>query len=102
MTVLINIPTKIKYKEDEKDVNKTSIKVIKRKDAQAIANIEAQSACEPKQTAPVSEEKIERRSRREIVETVSSWISERKEKNRHEEIAAIRKIFGNEPLLGEI
>ena len=84
-------------------MNKTSIKVIKRKDARAMANIEAQSACEPKETAPVvSEEKIERRSRREIVNTVSSWISERRENNRHEEIAAIRKIFGNEPLLGEV
>ncbi|MDQ4122070.1 MAG: hypothetical protein M3209_11570 [Acidobacteriota bacterium] len=83
-------------------MGKTSIKVIKRKDAQPMANMEPQNACEPKQTAPVSEEKIERRSRREIVDTVSSWISERREKNRHEEIAAIRKIFGNEPLLGEI
>jgi hypothetical protein len=82
-------------------VNKTSVKVIKRKDAQAMANVEAQSACEPNQTAPVSEEKVERRSRREIVDTVSSWISEKREKNRHEEIAAIRKIFGNETLLGE-
>jgi hypothetical protein len=82
-------------------MNKTSIKVIKRKDAQTMASVEAQSTCEPRQTAPASEEKIERRSRREIVETVSSWITERKEKNRHEEIAAIRKIFGNEPMLGE-
>lgn len=82
-------------------MGQTSIKVIKRKDAQAIPTVEAQNACEPKQTAPVSEEKIERRSRREIVETVSSWISERRENNRHEEIAAIRKIFGNDSLLGE-
>jgi hypothetical protein len=82
-------------------VNKTSIKVIKRKDAQVMENAEPQSACEPNQSAPASEEKIERRSRREIVDTVSSWISERKEKNRVEEIAAIRKIFGNEPLLSE-
>jgi hypothetical protein len=93
---------KVRFKEDGKDVNKTSIKVIKRKDAQAMANVEPQSACEPKQTAPASEEKIERHSRREIVNTVSSWISERRENNRHEEIAAIRKIFGNEPLLGEV
>ncbi len=82
-------------------MNKTSVKVIKRKDAQAMANVEPQNACESNQTAPVSVEKIERRSRREIVDTVSSWISERREKNRHEEIAAIRKIFGNETLLGE-
>lgn len=82
-------------------MNKTSIKVIKRKDAEATANVEPQSACEPT-TVPASEEKIERHSRREIVNTVSSWISERRENNRHEEIAAIRKIFGNETLLGEV
>lgn len=83
-------------------MNKPSIKVIKRKDAQVAANTDAMNACEPKQMAtPISEEKIERRSRREIVDTVSSWISERRENNRIEEIAAIRKIFGNEPMLGE-
>jgi hypothetical protein len=82
-------------------VKQTSIKVIKRKDVQAMPTSEAQNACEPNQTASASEEKIERRSRREIVETVSSWISERRENNRHEEIAAIRKIFGSDALLGE-
>ena len=79
-------------------MNKTSIKVIKRKDAEAV-----KSACEPNEIVNennVTAEKTERRSRREIVDTVSNWITERKENNRHEEIAAIRKIFGNSPVLG--
>ena len=81
-------------------MNKTSIKVIKRKDSEVMANAEAQNACEQKQVAAlVSDEKIERHSRREIVNTVSTWISERRENNRVEEIAAIRKIFGGEPML---
>jgi hypothetical protein len=75
------------------EMEKTAIKVIKRNKA------EAQNACEPQ--VAVSEEKIERRTRREMVETVANWISERREKNRLEEIAAIRKIFGNESLLSE-
>ncbi len=57
-------------------MNKTSIKVIKRKDVKVMANVGTRSGREPKQTAPVSEEKIERRSRREIGGTISNWISE--------------------------
>lgn len=80
-------------------MNKTSIKVIKRKGTEVMENAQTRNECEPKESAPISEEKIERRSRREIVDTVSTWISERRENNRLEEIAAIRKIFGGEPLL---
>jgi hypothetical protein len=76
-------------------VGKTSIKVIKRKDAET-----TQNACEPRVAA--DPEKVERHSRREIVDTVSNWVNERRENSRLEEIAAIRKIFGNEPLLSEI
>jgi len=76
----------------------TSIKVIKRKDAEVIAAAQIQDLREPKQAAPVSKEKIERRSRRELVDTISNWIFERRENNRVEKIAAIHKIFGNEPL----
>ncbi len=83
-------------------MNKTSIKVIKRKDAEIMTNAKTYSACELKRAAPVSEEKIERRSRREIVDTISNWISERRENNRNEEITAIRQMFGNKPLLSEI
>ena len=83
-------------------MNKTSIKIIKRKDAQIMVNTKTQSAFEPKQSASVSEEKTRRRARREIVATVSDWISERRENNHIEEITAIRKMFGNKPLLGKI
>lgn len=49
------------------------IKIIKRKDAEVMANAKTQSALEAKQAAPESEEKIERRSRRRIVATISNW-----------------------------
>ena len=83
-------------------MNKILIKVIKRKDARVPANAKTQSAGEANPTAPVSEEKIERRSRREIVATISNWVSERRKNNRIEELIAIHKFYGNEPLLNEI
>ena len=85
-------------------MNKTSIKVIKRKDAEATANARIQNAREPKQTATPDEEKIKRRSQREIVGTVSNWISERRENNRIEieKDAVNSEIFGDGFLLKEI
>jgi len=83
-------------------VNKTSIKIIKRKDAETMINAKTQSAFEPKRAAPFSEEKTRRGARREIVATVSDWISERRENNRTEQINAFRKMFGNKPVLSEI
>lgn len=83
-------------------MNKTSIKVIKRKDAEAAANAKTQNADAPKQTAHASEEKNERRSRRKIRGTISTWISERRENNRIEKDAANGEIFGNRFLLKEI
>ena len=82
-------------------MNKTLIKIIKRKDAEMMANAKTQGACQPNQAAPVSEEKTEWCSRRQIVGTISNWISERRENNRTEQIAAIRKMFGNGSPLGE-
>lgn len=82
-------------------MNKTSIKVIKRKDAEATANAKTQNAA-LKQTAHESEEKNERRSRRKIRGTISTWISERRENNRIEKDAANGEIFGNRFLLKEI
>ncbi len=83
-------------------MNKILIKVIKRKDAEALANAETQSMCELKQPAPVSEETIERRSRRVLVDAISNWIPDRKKNNRIAEVAAVRKFFGSELLLREI
>ena len=77
-------------------MKKLLIKIIKRKDVEAMANAKVQSAGEPKQTASGSEEKIERRSRREIVKVISNWIPERGKNNRVEEIAAVRRFFGSE------
>ena len=80
-------------------MNKTSIKIIKRKDAEAMANVKTQNLSEPKLVATMSGEKIERRLHRKMADTVSNWIAERKESNRTKEISAIRKLFGNESLL---
>ncbi len=80
-------------------MNKISIKVIKRKDAEVMANGKTQSLCETKPTAAFSEEKIERSLHRKMADTVSNWIAERRESNRTKEISAIRKLFGDESLL---
>ena len=80
-------------------MNKTSIKVIKRKDALISAAAETQSPREPKLVITASEEKSESVLHRSMVDTVSSWIYKRRENNRIEEITAIRKMFGNETLL---
>ncbi len=80
-------------------MNKTAIKVIKRKDTEAAANGETQNLREPKLTAAFSEEKIERRLHRKMADTVSNWIAERRENNRTKEVSAIRKLFGDESLL---
>ncbi len=80
-------------------MNKTSIKIIKRKDAEAIANVKTRNLSEPKLVAAMSGEKIERCLHRKMADTVSNWIAERKENNRAEEISAIRMMFGSESLL---
>ena len=77
-------------------MNKTAIKVIKRKDA-AAGSFEAQT---PPGQKGVSGEKIEPRARRKMAETVSNWIAERRENKRSEEISAFRKLFGDEFLSG--
>jgi len=82
-------------------VNKTSIKIIKRKDAEATVTVKTQNSDETKTTAIFSEEKVERRLHRKMANTVSNWISERRENNRIKEISAIRKLFGDESLLSK-
>ena len=83
-------------------MNKTSIKIIKRKDAPVAANGETQNLHEPKLTAAFSEEKIERLLHRKLANTVSEWIAERRTNNRAEENASLRRIFGTESLLNKI
>jgi hypothetical protein len=85
-----------------KAVKKILIKIIKQKDVKGWRNVKTQIRFAAKQTALKSEEKSKRHSRREIVETVSNWIPERKENKRLEELAAFRKFFGNEFSLSEI
>ncbi len=80
-------------------MNRTSIKVIKRKDAEVVANDKTQNLSEPKLAAAMSGEKIERRLHLKMADTVSNWIAESKESNRIKEISAIRKLFADESLL---
>ena len=82
-------------------MNKTAIKIIKRKDAEAAAEVKTQNAGETKSAAPMSGEKFERSLHRKMADTVSNWISERKENNRSKELSAIRQLFGDVSLLSK-
>jgi len=85
-------------------VNKIPIKIIKRKDAEAATNAkikELLSGEMPPETT-FSEATIVRRTRREIVASVSTWICEHRINNQAEEIAAVRKFFGGDANLSEI
>lgn len=82
-------------------MNKISVKVIKRKEASALANIKTRSAGESKHAATMSVEKLERCLHRKMADTVSNWISECSENKRAEEISAISRMFGSESLLSQ-
>ncbi|MDQ3489682.1 MAG: hypothetical protein ACR2M8_04155 [Pyrinomonadaceae bacterium] len=82
-------------------MNKTSIKIIKRKDAEAMANDRTQDLSEPKLVATMSGEKIERRLHCMMADTVSNWIAECRENNRVEEVSAIRRMFGSESFMSK-
>lgn len=82
-------------------MNKTSIKVIKRKDADIITNDKIQDLSESKAAVSISEEKLERRLHRKMADTISNWIFERPENSRIKNISAIRKLFGDESLLSK-
>ena len=83
-------------------MKKSFIKVIKRKDAEVIKNVKTASDCNPEPVALVGEEKIARHSQRKMIDTVSNWISEYKSRNHKEEIATIRRLFGNESVLSKL
>ncbi len=63
-----------------------------------MANDKTQNLSEPKLVATMSGEKIERGLHGKMADTVSNWISERRENNRVEETSAIRMMFGSESL----
>lgn len=77
-------------------MNKTSIRIVKRKDAEAMANDKTQGLSGQKPAETMSGEKVERYLHRKMADTVSSWIAERNENNRTKEISAIRELFGDE------
>jgi predicted ATP-binding protein involved in virulence len=62
-------------------VNKTSIKIIKRKEAEAAAEVKTQNAGETKSAAAMSERKFERSLHRKMADTVSNWIAEQRKIN---------------------
>ena len=72
---------------------KSVVKVFKRKDFEASIH----HTSEPKNHEALNNEiKFEeRRSRRELVNTVSSWVTERRERSHMEEIEGLRRIFGD-------
>lgn len=78
-------------------MNKTSIKIIKRKDVRTAANIKARSRVTRTATA-FGEKKIERNLHRKMVDTVSKWIAESRENLRAEEVSAVRRVFGSDSL----
>lgn len=74
--------------------SKSAIKVFKRKDIeQSIHHTSEPETVQPTEETN-NEEKTERRAHREVVNTVSNWISERRERSRAEEIEAVRSLFG--------
>ncbi|MEP6925070.1 MAG: hypothetical protein ABI954_11445 [Pyrinomonadaceae bacterium] len=73
-------------------VSKSAVKVFKRKDVESpIHNISEPKTLEPEKGVVIAE----RHSRRELVNTVSSWVTERRERSRTEEIEGLRRIFGD-------
>lgn len=82
-------------------MNKTAIKIIKRKDTEAAAEVKTQNSCKTKSADATDGEKLERSLQRKMADTVSNWISERREKSRIKEISAIRQLFGDESLLSK-
>lgn len=78
---------------------KSAVKIIKRKDLeQPIHTTSPQpEVADEVGVAP----KTERHSRRQIVNTVSNWVKECRERNRIEEIEGLRNIFGDAPILSK-
>jgi hypothetical protein len=76
-------------------MNDNSIKVVKRNDLMKIneANILGTSVRKPLTS---------RESRREIVATISNWVTESRENSRAERVEALRKYFGRESVLGSL
>lgn len=80
-------------------MNRTSIKIIKRQNAEVVAIDETRDTPKPKLVATTSGKKIERGSHRMMADTVSNWIAECRENNRAEEVSSMRRMFGSEFLL---
>jgi hypothetical protein len=72
--------------------SKSVVKIFKRKDLESSIN----QTSEINPSDPINNPgRIERRSRRELVNTVSNWVTERRERSQTEEIEGLRRIFGD-------
>ncbi len=71
---------------------KTVVKVFKRKGVESSVH----HTTERNSAEPLNNEiKAERRSRRELVNTISNWVTERRERSHTEEVEGLRRIFGD-------
>ena len=84
--------------ENAKIVKKQIIKIIKRKDAEATAVAKSLSSRESILSGR-SKAGEERQLNRKIGSTVSTWVDERREKDRMAKIDAVRKMLTGEILL---
>lgn len=73
--------------------SKTVVKVFKRKDIESSSIHHTSEPVAAPQTD--REEKTERRLQRDVVSTVSNWISERRERSRREEVEGLKMVFGD-------
>jgi Holliday junction resolvase-like predicted endonuclease len=62
-------------------MNKTAIKIIKRKDVEAAVELKTQNTGETNLAAVRNRKNFERRLHRKIAHTVSNWIAKRRESN---------------------
>jgi hypothetical protein len=81
-------------------VNKPSIKIIKRTNVKQVSSGSNGSSVSASSAAS-NRGKAERRSQRAVAETVSKWVAMRRESRTAEESLAIRRLFGSKPLLSK-
>lgn len=72
--------------------SKSVVKVFKRKDLETSIHQTSETNSSDQAT---NSDKSERRSRRELVSTISNWVTERRERNQKEEIEGLRRVFGD-------
>ena len=72
--------------------SKLVVKIFKRKDLESSIHQTSETSFSDSAN---NLDREERRSRRELVNTVSNWVTERRERSQTEEIEGLRRIFGD-------